>query len=81
MPHMDALSSYVGVSAVQSSQEDMHRLTESCLWLKKDLVIGMCCISANHTALRITIKPWFAQKQDNVSKCSNMSTLMGVKMI
>ena len=35
--------------------------------------IGICCFSANHTALRRKSKDWFARNQDNVSECDNMS--------
>ena len=39
----------------------------------KDYVIGICCFSAKHSALRRTSKDWFARNQDNVSEWSNMS--------
>jgi hypothetical protein len=31
----------------------------------KDYKIGICCFSANHTALRRKSKDWFARYQDN----------------
>ena len=33
-----------------------------------DYKIGMCCFSANHTALRSKSKDWSAQNQNNVSE-------------
>jgi hypothetical protein len=40
----------------------------------KDHKIGMCCISAKHTAVRRKSKDWLARNQDNVSEWSDMST-------
>ena len=40
----------------------------------KDYDIGICCLSAKHTALRSKNKDWLAQNQDNVSEWSDMST-------
>ena len=40
----------------------------------KDYEIGICCFSANHTALRRKSKDLMARNQDNVSECSDMST-------
>ena len=37
-------------------------------------IVGSCCFSAKHTALRRKNKEWLAQNQDNVSEQSNMST-------
>ena len=39
----------------------------------KDYKIGICCFSANHTALRRKSKDWFARYQDNVSEWGDMS--------
>ena len=39
----------------------------------KDYNIGICCFSANHTALRRKSKDWSDQNQSNVSECSDMS--------
>ena len=44
----------------------------------KDYVIGICCFSAKHAALRTTSKDWLSQNQDNVSDCSAISTNMAV---
>ena len=38
-----------------------------------DYNIGVCCVSANHAALRSKNKNWLAQNQDNVSEWSDMS--------
>ena len=38
-----------------------------------DYNIGVCCVSANHAALRSKSKNWLAQNQDNVSEWSDMS--------
>jgi hypothetical protein len=40
----------------------------------KDYEIGICCISANHTALKRKSKDWWARNQDNVSEWGDMST-------
>ena len=40
----------------------------------KDYNIGICCFSANHTALRRKSKYWFALNQDNVYEWSDIST-------
>ena len=42
-------------------------------WLAKDYKIGICCFSANHTALRRKSKDWLALHHDNVSKLGDMS--------
>ena len=39
----------------------------------KDYKIGICCFSANHTALRSKSKDWLARNQNNVSEWSDMS--------
>ena len=39
----------------------------------KDYVIGICFISAKHTAFRRKSKDWLARRQDNVSECSDGS--------
>jgi hypothetical protein len=39
----------------------------------KDFNIGICCLSAEHAALRSKSKDWLVQNQDNVSEWSNMS--------
>ena len=38
-----------------------------------DYNIGICFISAKHTALRRTRTYWSACNRDNVSRCGNMS--------
>ena len=40
----------------------------------KDYIIGICCFSAKHAALRRKSKDWLAQNQNNVSEWSDMST-------
>ena len=41
----------------------------------KDYKIGICCISADHAALRRKSKDWLAwNHQNNVSEWSDMST-------
>ena len=40
----------------------------------KTYVIGMCCFSAKHAALRSESKDWLARNQNNVSEWSDMST-------
>jgi hypothetical protein len=40
----------------------------------KDYKIGICCLSAKHTALRRKSKGWLARNQNNVSVWSDMST-------
>jgi hypothetical protein len=35
--------------------------------------IGICCFSAEHTALRNNSKDWMARNNDNVSKWRDMS--------
>jgi len=40
----------------------------------KDYIIGMCCFSAKHAALRRKNKDWSARHQDNVSKWGDMCT-------
>ena len=39
----------------------------------KDYLIGICCFSAKHTALRRKSKYWLARNQDNVSEWGDMS--------
>ena len=41
----------------------------------KDYTIGICCFSAKQAGLRRKSKYWFARNQNNVSECSDMSTL------
>jgi hypothetical protein len=41
----------------------------------KNYEIGICCFSAKHAALRRKSKDWLARNQNNVSECSDMSTL------
>jgi hypothetical protein len=36
--------------------------------------IGICCFSANHSALRRKNKDWLARNQNNVSEWKDMST-------
>jgi hypothetical protein len=40
----------------------------------KDYIIGICCFSSKHSALRSKSKDWWAQNQNNVSEWSEMST-------
>jgi len=40
----------------------------------KGYKFGICCFSAQHTALRSKSKDWLARNQDNVSEWSDMST-------
>jgi hypothetical protein len=40
----------------------------------KDYKIGICFLSAKHTALRRKSKDWLARNQNNVSEWSVMST-------
>jgi hypothetical protein len=40
----------------------------------KDYKIGICCLSAKHTALRRKSKDQFARNQNTVSERSDMST-------
>ena len=39
----------------------------------KDYKIGICCFSVKQAGLRRKSKDWFAQNQNNVSECSDMS--------
>ena len=39
----------------------------------KDYIIGICCFSAKHAALRRKSKDWSAGNQDNVSEWGDMS--------
>ena len=39
----------------------------------KDYEIGICCFSAEHTALRRKSNDWLARNLNNVSKWSDMS--------
>ena len=39
----------------------------------KDIKIGMCCFSAENTALRRKSKDWLVQNQDNVSEWGDIS--------
>ena len=41
--------------------------------LIKDYIIGMCCFSAKHVALRRKSKDWLARNQNNVFEWSDMS--------
>ena len=47
----------------------VHRGFESQSGQTNDYRIGICCFSANRTALRRKSKAWLARKQDNVSEC------------
>jgi hypothetical protein len=40
----------------------------------KDFKIGICGLSANHSALRRKSKDWLARNQNNVSEWCDMST-------
>ena len=37
-------------------------------------LVGICCFSAEHAALRSKSKDWLARFQDNLSELSNIST-------
>ena len=39
----------------------------------KDYLIGICCFTAKHAALRRKRKDWLARNQDNVSQWGDMS--------
>ena len=39
----------------------------------KYYIIGICCFSAMHEALRRKSKDWLTLNQDNVSECGDMS--------
>jgi hypothetical protein len=39
----------------------------------KDYNVGICCFSAEHTALRRKSKDWLARNQGNVSEWGDMS--------
>jgi hypothetical protein len=39
----------------------------------KDYIIGICCFSNEHEALKSKSKDWLARNQDSVSVWSNMS--------
>ena len=39
----------------------------------KDYIIGMCCFSAKHVALRRKGKNWLARNQNNASEWGDMS--------
>ena len=47
---------------------------ESLSGQTKDRAIGICCLYAKHAASMRKSKDWFARKQNNVSKWSDMST-------
>ena len=59
------------VSMLYSSAVD--RWFESRSGQTKDYIIGICCFSAKHAALRRKSKDWLAWNQDNVSKWVDMS--------
>jgi hypothetical protein len=40
----------------------------------KEYIIGICCFTAKHAALRSKNKDWLAQNQNNVSEWSDTST-------
>ena len=46
----------------------------------KDYKIGICCISAKHTALKRITKDWLAQNENIVFKWSDMSTCLLVSV-
>ena len=41
----------------------------------RDFIVGICCFSAKHTALRRKSKHWLARNQNNVSELGDMSTM------
>ena len=55
------------VSVLASSTSD--RGFEPRSGQTKDYKIGICCFSAEHTALRRKRKDWLSRNQDNVSEC------------
>ena len=60
------------VSVLASSEVD--RGFEPRSGQTKEYKIGICCISAKHSALRGKSKDWLARNLNNVSKWSDMST-------
>jgi len=60
-------------------QDHFFQLILNCIgfehWLgqTKDYEIGICCLSANHEALRSKSKDWLARNQDNVAEWSRQS--------
>ena len=62
----------VMLSVLSSRVEDHgfeHRTDQT-----EDYKIGNCCSSTKHAALRSIRKEWLAQKQNNVSEWSEIST-------
>jgi hypothetical protein len=59
------------VSVLSSSAVD--RGFESRSGQTKDYKIGICCFSAEHTALRRKNQDWLSRNQDNVSEWGDMS--------
>jgi hypothetical protein len=47
----------------------------------KDYEIGICCLSAKHTALQRKSKDWLARNHDNVSEWGDMSILIKKEML
>ena len=72
--HLQKLIDRIGgvmVSVLVSSAVDRgleHRSGQT-----KDIKIGMCCFSAENTALRRKSKDWLVQNQDNVSEWGDIS--------
>ena len=64
------------VSVLASGAVD--RVFNPQLYETKECMIGICCFSAKHTALRRKIKDWVAHCQDDVSECGVMSILKAV---
>jgi hypothetical protein len=60
------------VSVLASSVVDLE--FRSWWGQNKDYIIGICCFSSKHSALRSKSKDWWAQNQNNVSEWSEMST-------
>jgi hypothetical protein len=60
------------VKVLPSSMVDRW-LLESRSGQTLDYEIGICCLSANHIAIKRKSKDWLARNQDNMSGWDNMS--------
>jgi hypothetical protein len=65
--------SFNGVMVSVLASCAVHSGFECRLGKIKDYKIGVCCFSAQHTALRNKNKDWLAQNQDNLSEWSYMT--------
>jgi len=71
---MSNFGNYIGgeiISVLASCAVD--RGFESRSTKTKDYKIGICCFSANHSALRRKSKDWLARNQKNLSEWGDMS--------